>query len=77
MIVQLHPVLALETPLGRGDAILYEDDGYEVYWTVVLSDTCAIVQFKNNEVRAARNYTARRGISHAEMRKIIAPKEGA
>lgn len=71
MILQLNPVVPLLTPLGEGDALFFEDDGSEIYWTVVLQNTGAIVQFKNDRVRARRCYTAGRMVTDEEMKARI------
>lgn len=68
-LLQLNPLIPLTTPLGKGDAVLVEDDGIELWWTIILCDTQAIVQFKNNQVRAARAYG--RGIATEEMKGIV------
>lgn len=67
MILQLNPSIPLETPLGSGDAWFFEDDGQEIFWTVAIRDTGAIVQFKNEKVRARRCYTAGRCVTDSEM----------
>ena len=70
MLLQLNPKMRLVTPLGRGWALFFEDDGEEMWWTVAL-DNGAIVQFPNNKIRAVRCYTLGRGLTDAAMRKII------
>lgn len=72
-VIQLSEMIPVDTPLGRGLAILYEPREHEAYWTVVLRDG-AIVAFTQDRIRVARSYTHRRGISDAEMRKILAKK---
>jgi hypothetical protein len=71
VILQLSPALWVDTPLGRGKAIIYKDDGDDCYWTVVLKDTGAIVQFRNEKIRASANYTLGRRLRDEIMRKII------
>lgn len=73
-ILQLNPALWLDTPLGPGRAILYTDDGDDFYWTVMLTESKAIVQFRNETVRAANSYTLGRGITDERMKAIIALK---
>jgi hypothetical protein len=71
MILQLQPRIRVETPLGAGLALFFEDDGEEIYWTVALTGTRAIVQFLNNKIRIAPTYTDGTGPDDETMRKII------
>lgn len=77
MILQLQPCIRVETPLGAGLALFYEDDGQDIFWTVAVASSRAIVQFRNEKIRIARCYTAGLGVTDAEMRNIIAPSEQA
>jgi len=72
MILQLQPRIRVETPLGAGLALFFEDDGEEIFWTVVLLSNRAIVQFRNDKIRAAACYTDGSGASDEAMRNIIA-----
>jgi hypothetical protein len=71
MILQLQPRIRLETPLGAGLALFFEDDGEDIYWTVIILSSRAIVQFRNDKIRAAPIYTDGSGPSDEAMRKII------
>lgn len=71
MIHEFEEEIPVETPLGKGDAIFIEFAKQDNYWTVILKDSRAFVTFTQNQIRAGRNYTKRRGISDNEMRKII------
>lgn len=71
MILQLQPRLRVETPLGAGLALFFEDDGEEIWWTVVILESRAIVQFRNEKILAAACYTDGSGPSDEGMRKII------
>lgn len=62
--------ISVETPLGHGYAVLIECGAEDNWWTVIL-DNGAIVSFPQDRIRASRAYGYRRGISDAEMRKII------
>lgn len=64
----------VETPLGHGLAMFVECGRHDYYWTVVL-DNGAIVTFTQDRIRFSRNYTFRRGVDDAEMRKIVEPKK--
>lgn len=72
-VLQLSEMIPVLTPLGRGHAIIYEAREHEAYWTVVLEDG-ALVAFTQDRIRVARSYTHRRGLSDAEMKKILAKK---
>jgi hypothetical protein len=54
--IQLNPQIEVETPLGHGWAMIYNDDGEEVYWTVFHDDGTVFI-FRNNEIRASNSYT--------------------
>lgn len=71
MILQLQPRIRVVTPLGAGLALFYEDDGEEIYWTVIDTTTRAIVQFRNDKIKAAACYTDGTGADDEAMRKII------
>lgn len=45
----------------------------DTYWPIVL-DNQAVVTFTQEQIRISRSYTHGRGISDAQMRKIIKPK---
>lgn len=77
MIVQLQPRIKVDTPLGAGLALFYEDDGQEIYWTVALFSTRAVVQFRNEKIKIAKCYTDGFGVTDVDMRNIIAPPEQA
>ena len=68
--IQLEPI-AVETPLGRGYAIVLETGPDDSFWTVILNDTRAFVTFRQRELRAARCYTYGRGVSDEQMKDII------
>jgi hypothetical protein len=67
--LQLDPPLYVETPLGKGLAIIYMDDLTDIYWTVIILETRAIVQFRNQKIRAAKTYTLGLGIDDEEMKE--------
>lgn len=69
-VVVLPELIEMETPLGRGHAIVLETTAHDYFWTVVLA-TGALVTFPQNKVRAVRSYTHGR-IGDAEMTKIVA-----
>jgi hypothetical protein len=64
--------IPVDTPLGRADALFVEASGHEQYWTCVIYETRAIVSFKQRYLKLAPNYTAQRGQSHDEMKRITA-----
>lgn len=59
MIVQLNPVIPLETPKGKGYAWFLLDYGEEhhLMWVVAIDETGEIWTFSNPEVRAQKNIT--------------------
>jgi len=70
VILQLHEMIPMSTPLGSGYAIIFEGCEHDNYWTVAL-DNGALVTFRQEQVRIARSYTHGRGVSDAEMKEII------
>lgn len=70
-LIQLDEMLSVETTLGHGYAIIFEAGEDDNFWTVAL-DNGALVTFAQSEIKMSRSYTRGRGISDAEMKKIIA-----
>lgn len=70
-VIQLNTPILMQTPLGKGYAIIFESDADDHFWTIALNDTCAIVTFKQDQIRIDRSYTYGRGISNEEMKTII------
>lgn len=68
---ELRNLLEVETPLGRGIAILVSDVDHDTFWTVVLNDTRAIVTFRQHQLLAVRNYTMGWGMSDDDMREVL------
>jgi hypothetical protein len=73
IVTELRQPLEVDTPLGKGDAILVETGPADQFWTVALKDSCALVTFPQNRIRISRSYTHGR-IKDDEMVKIIARK---
>ena len=69
--IELNERIEMDTPQGRGYAIIFESDNDENFWTVILSESRAIVTFKQREVRIARNYTWGQDFSHEDMQNIL------
>lgn len=63
-MLQLNPPIPLQTPKGKGYAIIVIDYGQEhdLIWVVALDETGEIWAFKNPEVRMQSNYTLNRNI---------------
>jgi hypothetical protein len=57
MIIQLDPVIPLETPKGYGFAHFMIDYSIEhdLYWVVFIHETGECWTFNNKEVRASKN----------------------
>lgn len=62
LIVQLNPSIPLETPKGKGEAILVIDYGqdHHLIWTVIIDETREIWSFENPQVRGQKNITLNR-----------------
>lgn len=73
--IQLTELIPVETPLGRGWAILVQAEAHDQWWTVVLDDGGGIVCFSHADIRAQNSYTHGRGISDEKMREIVRPKK--
>jgi hypothetical protein len=73
MILQLHDLIPMETPLGSGHAIMVETNAHDQYWTVALENG-ALVTFPQHKIRMSRSYTHERGISDDQMKEIIKVK---
>lgn len=59
MILQLNPSIPLDTPKGKGLAILVESlsEEHNLQWTVIIDATREIWTFQNPQVRAQKNIT--------------------
>ena len=68
-MIQLKEIIPVETPLGSGYAIVFEAGAHDNYWTVAL-DNCAIVTFRQDQIKIANSYTLGRGIDDKRMRKV-------
>ena len=65
MILQLSPVLEVDTPKGRGHAEFLLDYGAEadLLWVVVLRDTGEIWTLRNADLRATANVSIGRKLT--------------
>ena len=65
MMLQLAPVLEVDTPRGRGHAEVLIDYGAEadLLWVVVLRDSGEIWTFRNADVRATANVSIGRTLA--------------
>ncbi len=76
MILQLNPAILVDTPLGRGQAILIIDYGMHQNscWVVALEHDGIIKHFDCNDVIMAVNYTYGMNLEkHRPERKKPAP----
>ena len=57
--LRLEPPIEVDTPMGRGWAIIWRDYGYDHddLWTVAISATKQPWTFRNRDIRFLRNYT--------------------
>jgi hypothetical protein len=65
VILQLSPVLEVDTPKGRGHAEFLLDYGPEadLLWVVVMRDTGEIWTFRNADLRATANISIGRTLA--------------
>ena len=65
MILQLNPVLEVDTPKGRGHAEFLIDYGPEadLLWVVVMRDTGEIWTLRNADLRATANVSIGRKLA--------------
>lgn len=59
MLLQLNPSIPLDTPKGKGQAIVLIDYGpeFDLMWTVIIDKTLEIWTFPNPQVRGLQNIT--------------------
>lgn len=59
MILQLSPTILVETPLGKGHAIIIIDYGMHQNscWVVTLEQNGIVKHFESNDVIVCTNYT--------------------
>ena len=75
LVLRLNPPIELDTPKGRGWAIIWRDYGFDHddLWTVLISATKELWTFTNREVRGVDNVTF--GVSeHKSPQKWCAVK---
>jgi hypothetical protein len=65
VILQLKPVIEVDTPKGRGHAEFLLDYGPEadLLWVVVMRDTGEIWTFRNADLRATANVSIGRKLA--------------
>ncbi len=68
--MQLTELIPVTTPLGDGYAVIFEGAGHDNYWTVAF-DNGALVTFRQDQIKLQDSYTYGRGVSDAQMKKII------
>jgi hypothetical protein len=59
MMIRLEPPIEVETPKGRGWAIVLRDYGYDYddLWTCLISETKEFWTFRNKEIKGVDNLT--------------------
>ena len=70
VIHEMFEPLPVETPLGKGLAILVECNVSDYKWTVVL-ESRALVTFQQKDILVQRDFTNDRGITADMLREII------
>lgn len=71
MIHEFTKLVEVETPLGRGKAIFMQSTDHDYFWTVILDDSCAIVTFRQHQLKAVRNYSLGWGMTDDDMKKVL------
>lgn len=71
MLIQLHEMIPVETPLGPGVAIIFQAQEHDNSWTVMLEFSGAFVTFPQSQIHASRSYYPRVGITDQEMKDIV------
>jgi hypothetical protein len=61
MLTQLNPSIPVETPRGRGEAVIVIDYSKEddLMWVVFLDKSRQCWMFNNKDIMACENYTIR------------------
>lgn len=75
MFHEFFEPIPVDTPLGTGRALFVERTPHDYFWTVALDDSQALVTFTQAKLRICRSYTHERGVSDAEMRRMIKRKK--
>ena len=70
-LLEFTNYLEVDTPLGKGTAFMIKSRDNDYYWNVVLTESLAIVAFRQNQLKMVRNYSMGWGFSDDQMRKII------
>ncbi|MBX2993357.1 MAG: hypothetical protein KF681_00985 [Bdellovibrionaceae bacterium] len=62
MLVQLNPPIPIETPKGKGVAVMVIDYGpeFDLYWVCFQDETRECWTFSNQDIRAQANMTMHR-----------------
>lgn len=71
-VFEFDDPIPVETPLGDGFALFVETSAHDNWWTVAISETCALVTFEQARIRIHKSYTHCRGITDEVMKKITA-----
>ena len=63
--LRLEPPIEVETPHGRGYAIIWRDYGYDHddLWTCVIASTKQFWTYRNKDIRAVDNVTFGVGVA--------------
>lgn len=56
-VTQLNPTIPVETPRGKGEAVLVIDYGpeHDIYWTVFMDEGGECWTFENKKIRGCLN----------------------
>lgn len=74
-MLQLNPSIPVETPKGKGQAVILIDYSteHDLYWVVFLDESRECWTFNNHDVRIQENYTLGRPKAPANFRPAPSP----
>ncbi len=74
-MLQLNPSIPVETPKGKGQAVILIDYSaeHDLYWVVFLDESRECWTFNNKDIRIQENYTLGRAKAPANFRPAAAP----
>ena len=69
-IHEFEDPIAVITPCGRGFALFVDTSPHQNWWTVAISETCALITYPQNKIKIHRSYTHGRGITDEMMKEL-------
>lgn len=71
MMIEFHNLLDVETPLGKGIAFMLESRDNDYFWNVILTETRAVVCFRQEQLLIGKNYSMGWGRTDEDMAVIL------